>query len=88
MSIRITEHCVACGMCQPQCRNGAIKEGDETYVIDAKRCTECVGWYETPRCIDVCFLSACEPDPQDVESHEQLLAKFKKLHPRKTPQPA
>jgi ferredoxin len=89
MALRINEYCIACGWCQPECKNGAIKEGDNMqYAIDPGRCTECVGWYEEPRCVEVCFLSAPEPDPAHKESHEQLLAKWRKLHPRKTPQVA
>ena len=85
MAYRINKYCVACGMCQPRCKNGAIKEGNEAYVIDAGRCTECVGWYEEPRCFQACFLSAPEPDPAHKESRAELLTKWKKLHPRKTP---
>lgn len=87
MSLRINEYCVACGWCQPLCKNGAIKEGENMqYYIDPGRCTECIGWYEEERCIEVCFQSACEPDPEHGENHEQLLAKWRKLHPDRTPQ--
>ena len=80
------KYCVACGWCQPECRNGAIREGDNMqYIINYDRCTECVGWYEESRCFEVRFLSACEPDPEHEESRDQLLAKWKKLHPRRTP---
>lgn len=86
MSLKINEYCVACGWCQPLCKNGAIREGaNMQYEIDPMRCTECVGWYEEPRCVQVCFLSATEPDPEHKESHEELLAKWKSLHPNKSP---
>ena len=89
MSLRINEYCVACGWCQPLCKNGAIKEGENMqYYIDPRRCTECIGWYEEERCIEICFQSACEPDPEHGENHEQLLAKWRKLHPDRTPQAA
>jgi ferredoxin len=86
MSLKINEYCVACGWCQQRCRNGAIKEGKESYIIDADRCTECVGWYKEPRCVEVCFMSACEPEPYHKESYDDLLAKFKRLYPNKIPQ--
>lgn len=89
MSLRINErYCVACGLCLTHCKNGAIKENNETqlYRIDPDRCTECVGWYAEPRCYSACFLSAPEADPTHKESHEELLAKWKKLHPGKVPQ--
>lgn len=86
MALKITDNCFGCGRCISECRNGAIREGDETRcVINPDRCTDCVGWYETPRCFDVCFVDAPQPDPAYKESHEELLTKFKKLHPRKTP---
>jgi ferredoxin len=89
MSLKINEYCIACGWCQTECRNGAVREGDNMqYAIDPARCTECVGWYEKPRCVEICFQSACVPDPAHRESHEELLAKWRKLHPRKTPQAA
>ena len=65
MSIKITEDCIACGFCQEECKNGAIKETDTFYVINPNRCTECVGWFESPRCVDVCWLGACIPDPDN-----------------------
>lgn len=53
MAYKINENCFACGRCYAECRNGAIREGDGTKsVINPERCTECVGWYETPHCFD------------------------------------
>ena len=85
MALKITEYCVACGWCQPLCKNGAIREGEDMrYAIDHSRCTECVGWYDEPKCVEVCFQSAVEPDPEHMENHEQLLAKWRQLHPKRT----
>ena len=86
MALRVNEYCVGCGWCIPECKNGAIKEGDEVAVVDPERCTECVGWYEEPRCVQVCWLSAYEPDPEHRETREELLAKWQRLHPNKVPQ--
>ena len=80
------EYCIACGRCQMECKNGAVKEGDEVYVIAPNRCTECVGFFESPQCVEHCFLSAIEPDPTHKESREELLAKWQRLHPSKTSQ--
>jgi ferredoxin len=86
MAHKINDNCFACGRCYKECRNGAIREGVGTKsVINPDRCTECVGWYETPRCFDCCYVNAPEPDPAYKESREELLAKFKKLHPHKAP---
>lgn len=88
MSLRINEeYCVACGLCLSHCKNGAIKENNDTqlYFIDPDRCTECVGWYPEPRCYSACFLSAPEPDPAHEEAREELLEKWEKLHPNRDP---
>ncbi|MBE9527920.1 MAG: 4Fe-4S binding protein [Proteobacteria bacterium] len=57
MSFYILEDCVACGVCMPECPEGAISEGDP-YTIDPKLCTECGG------CAEVCPVDACQPDPE------------------------
>lgn len=85
MAYQITDACINCGACEPECPNSAISEGDPTYVINPDRCTECVGHYESSRCAEVCPVEACQPDPTRRESKEQLLAKFKKINPDKTP---
>ncbi len=85
MAYRITEDCISCGACESECKNSAISEGDASYVIDPERCTECVGWFETPRCAEVCPVGAPQPDPDNAESKEQLLEKFKKLNPNQEP---
>ncbi|MBI2934071.1 MAG: YfhL family 4Fe-4S dicluster ferredoxin [Chloroflexi bacterium] len=85
MAIRITEECITCGACEPECENKAISEGEPTYIIDPDKCTECVGISDTPKCAEVCSVDCCKPDPNRVESYEQLLAKWQKLHPGQTP---
>lgn len=85
MAYRISSDCEKCGSCEPECENQAISEGEETYVIDPERCTECLGNFESPRCFEVCPVAAPEPYPERKETKEQLLAKWRKLHPGKTP---
>ena len=85
MSYKISDDCISCGACESECPNGAISEGDTTYVINAAKCTECVGAHESSQCADVCPVDACIPDPDKKESHDQLLEKWKKLHPGETP---
>jgi len=85
MAYKITDECICCGTCVLECPNQAISEGDTISVIDPERCTECVGAHEHPQCLTSCSVGAPVPDPAHQESHEQLLAKWKKLHPGETP---
>jgi ferredoxin len=85
MALKITEECIACGSCEQECPNEAISEGDEFYVIDATKCTECVGFFDKQQCFEVCPVEAPQADPDNKETKEQLLAKFAKLHPGKKP---
>jgi ferredoxin len=81
MAYKITDDCISCGACEPECPNEAISEGETVYVIDPAKCTECVGAHESSQCADVCPVDACIPDPAHKESKDQLMEKYKKLHP-------
>lgn len=85
MAFEITEDCISCGACESECLNQAISEGETIFVIDSERCTECVGWYETQQCAEICPVDACVPDPEHCETREELLAKWERLHPGETP---
>ncbi len=85
MAYKITEDCISCGACEPECPNQAIKEGDTIYVINPERCTECVGSHPSSKCAEVCPVGAAIQDPDHKESREQLLAKWGKLHPGESP---
>jgi ferredoxin len=85
MAYKITEDCISCAACEDECPNAAISEGDEFFEIEPGKCTECVGFYDTQQCVAVCPVDACVPDPDHKESHDELLAKFKKFHPDKEP---
>jgi ferredoxin len=85
MAYKITDDCISCGACEAECKNEAISEGENTYVIDSDRCTECVGNFESPKCAEVCPVDACIPDTEHKESKEELLAKWYRLHPGETP---
>ena len=85
MAYKITDECISCGACESECPNDAISEGETIYVIDPAKCTECVGSYESSRCADVCPVDCCVADPDHAESREQLLEKWRGLHPGETP---
>ena len=84
MAYKITDDCISCGACEAECKNQAISEGDTTYVIDPDKCTECVGYFESSKCAEVCPVDACVPDLDCKESTEQLLEKWHRLHPGET----
>ncbi|MDD8030942.1 MAG: YfhL family 4Fe-4S dicluster ferredoxin [Acidobacteriota bacterium] len=78
MAYKITEECINCGACEPECPNQAISPGDVVYVIDPAKCTECVGFFDEPQCAAVCPVNACIPDPDHKETREELEAKASK----------
>jgi len=79
MAYKITEECINCGACEPECPNQAITAGDEIYIIDPAKCTECVGHFDASQCAAVCPVDCCIPDPDHKETHEELMAKYHKL---------
>ena len=80
MALYINEECINCDVCEPECPNDAISMGPEIYVIDPALCTECVGHYDTPQCVEVCPVECIPKDPNHVETEEELLAKYERLH--------
>lgn len=79
MAFKITEECINCGACEPECPNQAISASDEIYIIDPAKCTECVGHYDASQCAAVCPVDCCIPDPDHKETHDELMDKFKRL---------
>ena len=84
MATIITDECINCGVCEPECPNGAISEGEDYYVIEPDLCTECVGFHGEEACQEVCPVDCCIPDPERRESEEELLERAKALHPDDT----
>ena len=114
MAIMITDECINCGACEPECPNNAIYEGgvewsmsegtavtgsytlvdgttvdaeaeqappeDDYYFIVTDKCTECVGFHEEPQCAAVCPVDCCVPDPEHVNTEEEMLARKARLH--------
>ncbi len=79
MALMITDECINCDVCEPECPNGAIFEGEEFYVINPTLCTECVGHFEVSQCVEVCPVECIEVNPEHVESNSQLLGKYHAL---------
>jgi ferredoxin len=94
MALLITDECINCGACEPECPNSAIYEGGVRWVLNGKeyepvaadyfyitpdKCTECVGYHNEPQCMAVCPVDCIIKDPAHVETHDELLAKKEKL---------
>ena len=79
MALMITDECINCDVCEPECPNGAISMGPEIYVIDPGKCTECVGHFDRPQCQEMCPVDCIPNDLEHVESREELLAKYHRL---------
>lgn len=45
MSLTITDECINCDVCEPECPNEAISQGEEIYVIDPNK------WYRVRRAL-------------------------------------
>lgn len=81
MSLKITDECTSCAVCEPECPNEAISEGDDLFIINPELCTECVGFYDEPQCAAVCPVECCVDDPDYKEDDETLIARARRLHP-------
>ncbi|MCC7073599.1 MAG: YfhL family 4Fe-4S dicluster ferredoxin [Deltaproteobacteria bacterium] len=83
MATIIVEDCTGCGACVAVCPNQAIRAGEQLHVIDPRRCTECVGFFEEEQCAKVCPVDACLPDPDRQESEATLLARARAQQPHR-----
>ena len=75
----ITEECINCDVCEPVCPNNAISQGEFIYEINPRKCTECVGHYDQPQCVEVCPVACIPLNPEHKESKEELLVKYHEL---------
>ena len=95
MATMITNECINCGACEPECPNTAIYQGgieydaldgakhaalaNEIFYIVPDKCTECVGHFEEPQCVQLCPVACIPIHPDFTESREQLWAKYRML---------
>lgn len=79
MALKILDTCVNCDVCEPVCPNQAITMGEEFYVIDPTHCTECVGHFDEPQCVEVCPVECIIVDPEHVESNDTLQLRYQAL---------
>ena len=79
MALMITDECINCDVCEPECPNEAISLGPEIYVIDPRKCTECVGHFDQPQCVQVCPMACIPNDPACPEDRETLWQMYRRL---------
>jgi len=79
MSLRITEACINCDICEPVCPNEAIYRGINIYEIASHKCTECVGHFDVPQCQTVCPVECIVIDEVLNETQPQLWTKYHTL---------
>ena len=79
MALMITDDCINCALCEPECPNTAIFEGEDIFEIDPDRCTECVGHFDVPQCQMICPVDCIPVDSERLESREDLQLKYEQL---------
>jgi ferredoxin len=83
MALLITDECINCDVCEPECPNQAISLGVEYYIIEPSRCTECIGHFATPQCVEVCPVDCIVLNPDVIETPVQLESKYLSLMAQK-----
>jgi ferredoxin len=83
MALLITDECINCDVCEPECPNDAIYMGEEIYEIDPHKCTECVGHFDVPQCKEVCPVDCIPLNPAFTENNETLWTKYRQLQTAK-----
>ena len=76
MALIINDECINCDVCEPECPNAAISQGEDIYIINPDLCTECVGHHGLPQCVEVCPVDCIDKDPKHVEDNESLYEKY------------
>ena len=79
MALKITDECINCDVCEPECPNQAIYPGELIYEIDPDLCTQCVGHFDTPQCQQVCPVDCIPLDPAHPETESELQLKYQHL---------
>ena len=79
MALLITDECINCDVCEPECPNQAIYLGESIYEIDPHKCTECVGHCDEPQCVQICPVACIPVSPLHQETRETLWQKFERL---------
>lgn len=79
MALYITDMCINCDVCEPECPNDAIYQGELIYEIEASKCTECIGHFKKEQCVVICPVDCILVDPAHKESQVELEQKYEGL---------
>ncbi len=79
MALYIRNDCINCAVCESECPNRAISEGDIVYTINPALCTECIGHFDEPQCVRICPIDCIVIDTVKNESHDVLLQRYTSL---------
>jgi ferredoxin len=84
LALLIDEDCINCAVCEPECPNDAIFEGEDIFEINPDLCTECVGHFDEPQCVAICPVDCIPKDPDCVENEDELKIKYQQLTGKST----
>ena len=79
MALKITDECINCDVCAPVCPNEAIYQGEAIFEIEPSHCTECVGHFAEPQCVQICPVNCIVLNPEHSETQQELEAKYQGL---------
>jgi len=80
MALMIMQSGASCHASVIACPNEAPARYDPGCVVEALRCTECVGAHDAPRCRQVCERRCTVPAPSFEESRAEVEAECGSLH--------
>jgi len=75
------QRCTRCGICLEECPNEGIEELEDGFAILPGLCTECYGFYSSPRCREICPADAIDTDPIFPEEDAVLAYRAGLLRP-------
>ena len=64
MALKIIAGCINCWACEAVCANGAVRAATPHFLIDAGKCTECLGEFEEAQCAAICPIEGAIVDAQ------------------------
>ena len=54
MALKIIASCTNCCACEPLCPSQAIYAAKPHFMVDAGKCSECLGEFADPQCASIC----------------------------------